>query len=83
MGCLFVYAFGRCHIAGVCDPTIHHTSLYHKFQTDKIITPLAQPAGNGRCFAGEATADDSNPLMVHGAIAHGWRAAQAVFSPKQ
>jgi monoamine oxidase len=37
---------------------------------------LAQPEGDRLFFAGEATAYDSNPQTVHGAIESGWRAAQ-------
>ena len=64
-GLPIVYAFGLYHVAGVCDPTINHTSLYHKFQTDKIMTPLAHPEGDVRYVAGEATVDDSNLQTVH------------------
>jgi monoamine oxidase len=37
---------------------------------------LARPEGNMLFFAGEATAYDSNPQTVHGAIESGWRAAK-------
>jgi monoamine oxidase len=37
---------------------------------------LAQPEGNVLFFAGEATAYDTNPQTVHGAIESGWRAAR-------
>jgi monoamine oxidase len=36
---------------------------------------LAQPEGDRLFFAGEATAHDTNPQTVHGAIESGWRAA--------
>lgn len=36
---------------------------------------LARPEGNVLFFAGEATAYDSNPQTVHGALESGWRAA--------
>lgn len=36
---------------------------------------LARPEGNTLFFAGEATAYDTNPQTVHGAIESGWRAA--------
>ncbi|MDX2272056.1 MAG: NAD(P)/FAD-dependent oxidoreductase [Cyanobacteriota bacterium] len=38
---------------------------------------LAQPEGSRLFFAGEATAYDSNPQTVHGAMVSGWRAAQS------
>ncbi len=37
---------------------------------------LARPEGNQLFFAGEATAYDTNPQTVHGAIESGWRAAR-------
>lgn len=37
---------------------------------------LAQPEENILFFAGEATAYDSNPQTVHGALESGWRAAR-------
>jgi monoamine oxidase len=37
---------------------------------------LAQPEGGVLFFAGEATAYDSNPQTVHGALESGWRAAR-------
>jgi monoamine oxidase len=37
---------------------------------------LAQPEGDVLFFAGEATAYDTNPQTVHGAIESGWRAAR-------
>jgi monoamine oxidase len=37
---------------------------------------LAQPEGDVLFFAGEATAWDSNPQTVHGALESGWRAAR-------
>ena len=37
---------------------------------------LAQPEGDVLFFAGEATAYDSNPQTVHGALESGWRAAR-------
>ncbi|MCA9910297.1 MAG: FAD-dependent oxidoreductase, partial [Anaerolineae bacterium] len=37
---------------------------------------LAAPEGNVLFFAGEATAYDTNPQTVHGAIESGWRAAR-------
>lgn len=37
---------------------------------------LAQPEGGVMFFAGEATAYDTNPQTVHGAIESGWRAAR-------
>ena len=37
---------------------------------------LARPEGNILFFAGEATAYDTNPQTVHGAIESGWRAAR-------
>jgi len=40
---------------------------------------LAQPEGNVLFFAGEATAYDTNPQTVHGAIESGWRAAREVL----
>jgi monoamine oxidase len=39
---------------------------------------LAQPENNQLFFAGEATAFDTNPQTVHGAIESGWRAATEV-----
>lgn len=39
---------------------------------------LARPEGDVLFFAGEATAYDTNPQTVHGAIESGWRAAQEV-----
>lgn len=41
---------------------------------------LAQPEGGVLFFAGEATAYDTNPQTVHGAIESGWRAAQEVIA---
>jgi monoamine oxidase len=38
---------------------------------------LARPEDNALFFAGEATAYDTNPQTVHGAIESGWRAARA------
>ncbi|MEZ4713948.1 MAG: NAD(P)/FAD-dependent oxidoreductase [Caldilineaceae bacterium] len=40
---------------------------------------LAQPVDNVLYFAGEATAHETNPQTVHGAIESGWRAARAVM----
>jgi monoamine oxidase len=40
---------------------------------------LAQPEGDKLFFAGEATAYDTNPQTVHGAIESGWRAAREVM----
>lgn len=40
---------------------------------------LAQPEGNVLFFAGEATAYDTNPQTVHGALESGWRAAREVI----
>jgi monoamine oxidase len=37
---------------------------------------LARPEGDVLFFAGEATAHDSNPQTVHGALESGWRAAR-------
>ena len=37
---------------------------------------LARPEENVLFFAGEATAYETNPQTVHGAIESGWRAAQ-------
>jgi monoamine oxidase len=37
---------------------------------------LAQPEGGVLFFAGEATAYDTNPQTVHGALESGWRAAR-------
>lgn len=37
---------------------------------------LARPEGNTLFFAGEATAYDTNPQTVHGALESGWRAAK-------
>lgn len=37
---------------------------------------LAEPEGDVLFFAGEATAFDSNPQTVHGALESGWRAAR-------
>jgi monoamine oxidase len=42
----------------------------------RIRPVLARPEGNVLFFAGEATAYDSNPQTVHGALESGWRAAQ-------
>lgn len=39
---------------------------------------LAQPVANVLFFAGEATAHETNPQTVHGAIESGWRAAREV-----
>lgn len=41
---------------------------------------LAMPEGATIFFAGEATAYDSNPQTVHGAIENGWRAANEVLN---
>jgi monoamine oxidase len=41
---------------------------------------LAQPEGGVLFFAGEATAYDTNPQTVHGALESGWRAAREVMS---
>ncbi|MEZ4733419.1 MAG: FAD-dependent oxidoreductase [Caldilineaceae bacterium] len=41
---------------------------------------LAQPEGGALFFAGEATAYDTNPQTVHGAIESGWRAASAIIA---
>lgn len=41
---------------------------------------LAQPEGGVLFFAGEATAYDTNPQTVHGAIESGWRVAAALLS---
>ena len=40
---------------------------------------LAQPEKDRLFFAGEATAYDSNPQTVHGAIESGWRAAAEIL----
>jgi monoamine oxidase len=40
---------------------------------------LAQPEGDRLFFAGEATAYDTNPQTVHGAIESGWRAAREIL----
>jgi monoamine oxidase len=40
---------------------------------------LAQPEGGVLFFAGEATAYDSNPQTVHGALESGWRAAREIL----
>lgn len=40
---------------------------------------LARPVGAALFFAGEATAHDSNPATVHGAIESGWRAAREII----
>ncbi|MEO8609973.1 MAG: NAD(P)/FAD-dependent oxidoreductase [Chloroflexota bacterium] len=40
---------------------------------------LAQPEKNILFFAGEATAYDTNPQTVHGALESGWRAAREVM----
>lgn len=41
---------------------------------------LASPLCNTLFWAGEATAHDTNPATVHGAIESGWRAAQEVLA---
>jgi monoamine oxidase len=41
---------------------------------------LAQPVGDVLFFAGEATAYDTNPQTVHGALESGWRAARECLS---
>ncbi len=41
---------------------------------------LAQPEGAQLFFAGEATAYETNPQTVHGAIESGWRAAQEILA---
>jgi monoamine oxidase len=41
---------------------------------------LAAPESGGLFFAGEATAYDTNPQTVHGAIESGWRAAGETIS---
>lgn len=41
---------------------------------------LAQPEGSMLFFAGEATAYDTNPQTVHGAIESGWRAAAEILA---
>jgi monoamine oxidase len=41
---------------------------------------LAAPEGERLFFAGEATAHDTNPQTVHGAIESGWRAADEVLN---
>ncbi|MEZ4861977.1 MAG: NAD(P)/FAD-dependent oxidoreductase [Caldilineaceae bacterium] len=41
---------------------------------------LAAPEGDVLFFAGEATAYETNPQTVHGAIESGWRAAQEVMA---
>lgn len=41
---------------------------------------LAKPEGDVLFFAGEATAYDTNPQTVHGAIESGWRAAAEVLT---
>lgn len=43
---------------------------------------LAQPEGNVLFFAGEATAYETNPQTVHGAIESGWRAAHELLARK-
>ncbi len=43
---------------------------------------LAQPEGDQLFFAGEATAYESNPQTVHGAIESGWRAAREILALK-
>jgi monoamine oxidase len=40
---------------------------------------LARPEGKALFFAGEATAYDSDPQTVHGALESGWRAAREVM----
>lgn len=44
---------------------------------------LAQAEANVLFFAGEATAHDSNPQTVHGALESGWRAAGEVLAVRQ
>ncbi|MCB0082175.1 MAG: FAD-dependent oxidoreductase [Caldilineaceae bacterium] len=44
---------------------------------------LAQPEGNVLFFAGEATAHNTNPQTVHGALESGWRAAGEVLAVGQ
>lgn len=41
---------------------------------------LAQPEGEQLFFAGEATAYETNPQTVHGAIESGWRAAREILA---
>jgi monoamine oxidase len=41
---------------------------------------LAQPEGDTLFFAGEATAWDTNPQTVHGALESGWRAAREILA---
>lgn len=41
---------------------------------------LAQSEGNVLFFAGEATAYDTNPQTVHGALESGWRAAEEILN---
>ncbi len=41
---------------------------------------LAQPEKDRLFFAGEATAYDSNPQTVHGALESGWRAASEILA---
>lgn len=41
---------------------------------------LAQPEGDRLFFAGEATAFETNPQTVHGALESGWRAANEVLT---
>lgn len=41
---------------------------------------LARPEGEVLFFAGEATAYDSNPQTVHGALESGWRAVNEILS---
>lgn len=41
---------------------------------------LAQPEGDQLFFAGEATAFETNPQTVHGAIESGWRAAREILT---
>jgi monoamine oxidase len=43
---------------------------------------LAQPEGDTLFFAGEATAWDTNPQTVHGALESGWRAAREIMAQK-
>lgn len=44
-----------------------------------IRVDLAKPEAGVLFFAGEATAHDSNPQTVHGALQSGWRAAKEVL----
>lgn len=71
---------GRCvaaqRVAWAADPLARGGYAHVPPGAADARQALAQPEANGLFFAGEATAHDTNPQTVHGALESGWRAAR-------